>query len=69
MFKLNNFLYKFTSECLETLSIVSYDLLMVIGLIALVLSIFGWKKGKEIGFICPAIYIIINILSKVLCHA
>jgi hypothetical protein len=66
MFKLNNFLYKFTSECLETLSIVSYDLLMVIGLIALVLSIFGWKKGKEIGFICPAIYIIFQIIVKVL---
>lgn len=68
MFKLNNFLYKFTSECLETLSIVSYDLLMVIGLIALVLYIFGWEKGKRVGLMCPAIYIIINILSKVLCH-
>ena len=40
MFKLNEFLWKFTSECLETLAIVSYDLLVVVGLIALVLSVF-----------------------------
>lgn len=68
MFKLNEFLWKFTSECLETLAIVSYDLLVVVGLIALVLSVFGWKKGKEIGFMCPAIYVILQILSKVLYH-
>ena len=66
MFELNNFLWKFTSECLETLVIVGYDLLMVTGLIALVLSVFGWKKGKEIGFICPAIYVILQIIVKVL---
>ena len=68
MFQLNQFLLKFTSECLETLAIVSYDLLVVVGLIALVLSVFGWKKGKEIGFMCPAIYVILQILSKVLYH-
>ena len=68
MNKINAFLGQFTAECLETLAIVSYDLLVVIGLIALVLSVFGWKKGKEIGFMCPAIYVILQILSKVLYH-
>ena len=68
MNKINAFLGQFTAECLETLSIVSYDFLVVAGLIALVLSVFGWKKGKEIGFMCPAIYVILQILSKVLYH-
>lgn len=66
MNKLNAFLGKFTVECLETLSIVSYDWLVVAGLIALVLYIFGWEKGKKVGLMCPAIYIILQIIVKVL---
>lgn len=69
MNKINEFLIRFGSECLETLSIVCYDWLVIAGLIGLILYIFGWKKGKDIGFIMPAIYIIIKILSKVICHA
>ena len=42
MNKINAFLGQFTAECLETLSIVSYDFLVVAGLISLVLYIFGW---------------------------
>ena len=66
MFKLNEFLWKFTSECLETLAIVSYDLLVVIGLIALVMYLFGWEKGKNWSMMCPTIYIILQITVKVL---
>lgn len=67
--ELLKFLYNFFKELLETISIVSFDWLVVIGLIALVLSIFGWDKGKKVGMMCPAIYIIIQILAKVICHA
>ena len=67
MNKLYEFLMQSGLEILETLSIVSYDMLVVAGLIALVLYIFGWEKGKNIGFMCPAIYVIIQILSKCLC--
>lgn len=69
MFKLNEFLWKFTSECLETLAIVSYDLLVVAGLIALVMYLFGWEKGKNWSMMCPAIYIILQIIVKVISHA
>ena len=67
MNKLNEFLAQFTIEALETLSIVCYDWLVVAGLIALVLYVFGWKKGKDIGLMMPALYIIIQILGKVIC--
>lgn len=66
MNKLYEFLMQSGLEILETLSIVSYDMLVVAGLIALVLYIFGWKKGMSIGFMCPAIYMIIQILTKCL---
>ena len=69
MFKLNEFLWKFTAECLETLSIVSYDFLVVAGLIALVMYLFGWEKGKNWSMMCPAIYIILQIIVKVISHA
>ena len=66
MNKLYEFLMQSGLEILETLSIVSYDMLAVAGLIALVLYIFGWKKGMSIGFMCPAIYMIVQILTKCL---
>ena len=43
MNKINAFLGQFTAECLETLSIVSYDFLVVAGLISLVMYVFGWE--------------------------
>ena len=69
MDKLNAFLGKFTVECLETLSILSYDFLVVAGLIALVMYLFGWEKGKNWSMMCPAIYIILQIIVKVISHA
>ena len=69
MNKINAFLGQFTAECLETLSIVSYDFLIVAGLISLVLYIFGWEKGKNWSMMCPAIYIILQIIVKVIRRA
>ena len=69
MNKINVFLGQFTAECLETLSIVSYDFLILAGLISLVLYIFGWEKGKNWSMMCPAIYIILQIIVKVISHA
>ena len=69
MNKINAFLGQLTAECLETPSIVSYDFLIVAGLISLVLYIFGWEKGKNWSMMCPAIYIILQIIVKVISHA
>lgn len=66
MNKLYEFLCEFGLDLLETLNIVSYDILVVTGLFALILYVFGWKKGMRIGFMCPAIYMIIQILTKCL---
>ena len=55
-------------EILETVSIASREILIIIGMVALILYLFGYKKGKDIAFICPAIYYIIQILAKAICH-
>lgn len=66
--ELGKFLTKFFTECLGTISIVSLDILVVVGLISLILYVFGWEKGKSVGFMCPAIYMILQIVAKVICH-
>ena len=66
MNKINAFLGQFTAECLETLSIVSYDFLVVAGLVALVMYWCGGEKGKNWSMMCPAIYVILQIIVKVL---
>lgn len=68
MNKLNNFLAQFGMECLETLALVSFKLLLVIGLIGFILAIFGSDKGKKVAMLSPVIYVIIQILAKVVCH-
>ena len=69
MKKLMKFLGDFTTETFVTISIYSFEILLVGGLIALTLSIFGWKKGKDIGTIAPALYIILRIIAKVISNA
>ena len=64
MNRILSFLIKFSTEIFETISLISYDLLVVAGLIGLILYIFGYEKGKELGMICPALYIILQIIVK-----
>lgn len=68
MNRIQDFLFEFAGQSLETLAIVSYDWLVVAGLIALVMYVFGWKKGKDWGLMCPAIYVIIQIISRVMLY-
>ena len=65
---LKNFIVESGIEILETVSIASREILIIIGMVALILYLFGYKKGKDIAFIRPAIYYIIQILAKAICH-
>ena len=65
---LKNFIVESGIEILETVSIASREILIIIGMVALILYLFGYKKGKERALICPAIYYIIQILAKAICH-
>lgn len=68
MNRLQGFIGQFTVECLETFALVGYDWFVVAGVIGLVLWIFGSERGKKMATLSPVIYIILQILSKVLCH-
>lgn len=44
----------------------SYWICVIAGVIGLILYMYGCRKGKDIAFISPAIYIIIRILGSVI---
>lgn len=44
----------------------SYDICLIIGLIGLILYIFGYRKGKNYPLISTAMYLIINIIGRAL---
>ena len=69
MFNISEVIKKSIYECFNSFVVVSYDFLLVFGLISLVLYIFGWEKGKNWGMMCPAIYILLQIIVKVMSHA
>ncbi|MEG2789773.1 MAG: hypothetical protein RR942_18350 [Romboutsia sp.] len=43
----------------------SFKTCLLVGLVALILSIFGFDKGKKIAIISPAIYVILQIFLEV----
>ena len=47
----------------------SFNLCMVAGMIGLIFYIFGIKRGKQVAYISPVVYIIVRILSEVLLNA
>lgn len=47
----------------------SFNLCMVVGMIGLIFYIFGIKRGKQVAYISPVVYIIVRILSEVLLNA
>ena len=50
---------------LENIDKFSFKACLIVGLVALVLSIFGYEKGKKIATLSPAVYIIIQIFLDV----
>ena len=59
---LNSFLI---SLC-EGIVLSSYWICLIGGLIGLILYIFGYEKGKKAPLISIALYLIINILGRVI---
>lgn len=43
----------------------SFKVCLLVGLVALVLSVFGYSKGKKIATISLAVYVILQIFMKV----
>lgn len=54
------------TEIFKDIVLSSYSICLIGGLIGLILYLFGLKKGKDIAFISPVIYLIIRIIGGVL---
>ena len=50
---------------LKNIDKLSFQACLLVGFIALILSIFGYDKGKKVALISPAVYIIIQIFLEV----
>ena len=50
---------------LEIIDDVSFEACLLIGIVAIILSVFGYDKGKKVALISPAVYIIIQIFLEV----
>lgn len=54
------------AEIFKDIVLSSYSICLIGGLIGLILYLFGLKKGKDIAFISPVVYLIIRIIGGVL---
>lgn len=54
------------TEIFKDVILSSYQICLIGGVIGLILYLFGLKKGKDVAFISPAIYLIIRIIGGVL---
>lgn len=61
-----NWLNSFLISLCEGIVLSSYWICLIGGLIGLILYIFGYEKGKKAPLISIALYLIINILGRVI---
>ncbi|MEG0181545.1 MAG: hypothetical protein RR657_06600 [Peptostreptococcaceae bacterium] len=47
-----------------TLGTVGHQGFLLVGLVSLILYVFGWEKGKNVATLSPAVYIIFKIFMK-----
>ena len=61
-----NWLNSFLISLCEGIVLSSYWICLIGGLIGLILYIFGYEKGKKAPMLSIAIYLIINIIGRVI---
>ncbi len=51
-------------KAVATLGSLGYNGFLLVGLVSLILYVFGWKKGKDVAAISPAAYVIFKIFMR-----
>ena len=64
--RIGGFIGKFLKELLVIVIELSGDVCLIVGLIALILYIFGYKKGKHLPLLSWGISILIKIIGEVI---
>ncbi len=62
--KLLNIINNLGDFIVSSIDLYSFQACLLVGLVALILYIFGYDKGKKIATVSPAVYIIIQIFMK-----
>lgn len=50
---------------LQLVSDLSFNTCLIVGMVALILYIFGYDKGKKVATLSPAIYLLIKIIGNI----
>ena len=61
-----NWVNSFIRSLCEGIVLSSYWLCLIGGLIGLILYVFGYEKGRKAPLISIALYLIINIIGRVI---
>lgn len=61
---INSMLSNLGASIIEGIDEYSFYICMLVGLVALILSVCGYDKGKKISLLSPSIYIIIQIFLR-----
>lgn len=63
---MKGFLTEQFDSFLGAMNSASYNILLVAGLAAAIMYIFGWDKGKKVATLCPVLYLLIKIIGGAL---
>lgn len=55
---------KLVDATLQFISDVSFNTCLVVGMVALILYVFGWDDGKKWATLSPVIYLLIKIIGN-----
>lgn len=61
---INSILSNLGTTMIEGIEESSFYICMLVGLVALILSVCGYDKGKKLSLLSPSIYMIIQIFLK-----
>lgn len=63
--KVMNMFFKMFDGIILSIDKCSFEICLLVGLVAAILYVFGYKKGLRIATITPGIYVILQIFLEV----
>ena len=63
--KIMNIFFKMFDSIILSIDTCSFEICLLVGLVASILYVFGYKKGLRIATIAPGVYVILQIFLEV----
>lgn len=63
--KVMNMFFKIFEGIILSIDKYSFEICLLVGLVAAILYVFGYKKGLRVATIAPGVYVILQIFLEV----